>query len=337
VLSAVVLAVVGCGGGDTAPVQNPGTAAAAADRGIPALIDEVAPSVVAVLVEGERGQGQGSGVVWRDDGTIVTNHHVVAGARELEVRLATGEQLPARLVASAPRFDLAVLDVDRRLRPLPFADRLPEIGALAVAIGNPLGFAGSATAGIVSGLDRALPTQGRTPALVSLIQTDAPISPGNSGGALVNAEGEVIGINVAYVPPAAGAVSIGFAIPAPLTVQVVEELLADGEVDIAYLGVALAPLPPDPGSQLDGGALVSAVEPGPAARAGLRRGDVIVRAGQRDVRRIEDLYAALREHAPGDRLGIEIVRPGGQRETVTIRLGERPEPNPERFPAPSPR
>jgi hypothetical protein len=120
-----------------------------------------------------------------------------------------------------------------------------------------------------------------------------------------------LAINVAYVPPAAGAVSIGFAIPAPLAVQVVEELLADGHVDYPYLGLALAPLVPDAGLAVDQGVLIGTVEEGgPADEAGLEGGDVIVRAGDREVRRIEDVYAALRERAPGDELEIQVVQPG---------------------------
>jgi len=290
--AAAALAASGCGDGDGGapagapePRRAPAAVAPAARADIPAIVDAVSPSVVAVLVQGVRGQGQGSGVVWREDGTIVTNAHVVQGAGEVEVRLAGGEELPARVVAAAPAFDLAVLEVDRRLPAVPFADALPEVGELAVAIGNPLGFEGTATAGIVSGLDRALPTGGRTPALVGLLQTDASISPGNSGGALVDAEGRVIGINVAYVPPAARAVSIGFAIPAPVAVQVAEELLADGEVERPYLGVALGPLPPTAGRSVEEGVLVAAVEPGgPAEAAGIERGDVVVRVGEREVR-----------------------------------------------------
>ncbi len=148
------------------------------------LVEQVQPSVVSVAVEAGASQGEGSGVIWDDDGRIVTNDHVVAGSRQVEVVLASGDRLPAEVTASSRDFDLAVLQVERRGLPAAaFADELPVVGELAVAIGTPLGFENSAAVGIVSGLHRSIPSGGRTPALVDLIQTDAPISPGNSGGA----------------------------------------------------------------------------------------------------------------------------------------------------------
>ena len=326
----------GCGDDERAAKTQDRRAAAALSpterADIPAIVDRLSPSVVAVLAESDRGRGEGSGVVWSADGVIVTNHHVVAGARRVQVRLASGKALPARVVASDPRTDLAVLRVEgERLPAAVFAEGLPRVGELAVAIGNPLGFEGTATAGIVSGLDRALPTGGQTPALVGLIQTDAPISPGNSGGALVDARGRVIGINVAYVPPAAGAVALGFAIPAPRAQDVVRDLLADGKVDHPYLGLALAPVPPGAqerlGAPADAGAVVTAVAPdGPAEAAGVRPGDVIVAIGDRDVEQVEDVYAALRERDAGERIAVRIARAGGEPRELTVRLGELPSP-----------
>jgi len=331
------LLVTGCGGGGD-PAQPSGTdapagATPATDRTatlarVPAIYRRLEPSVVTVQVRGAQGSGEGSGVVY-EERKIVTNHHVVAGAREIVVALASGERIDATLVASDPRTDLALLAVQRDLPPATFAGSLPPVGSLTVAIGNPLGFEGSVTAGVLSGVDRAIPSGGRTPALVNLLQTDAPISPGNSGGALVGSDGNVIGINVAYIPPAARAVSIGFAIPAPTVVDVVRQLAADGEVEHAFLGVQLRPLTANVAEKLDvstdEGAIVALVESdGPADRAGLRAGDVIVAAGGRDVTAVEDVLSVLRLSEPGDRIALTVMRDGDRRK-LTITTAQRPD------------
>ena len=299
---------------------------------IPAMIDRVAPSVVTVLVEGTQGEGSGSGVIWDPEGRIVTNNHVVAGAGEVEVALVSGARLPARVVGTDPRTDLAVLDVDRNDLPeAEFAEGLPRVGELAIALGSPLGLGNSATAGIVSALHRNLPSGGTTPALVDLVQTDAAISPGNSGGALVNVDGVVIGVNVAYIPPEARAVSIGFAIPATVVRDVVPQLIEDGEAEHAYLGVVPRPVTEELDEQfglgVDEGALVLTVSEGsPAARAGLREGDVIVEFDGEPIRTVEDLFAAIRERDPGQRVELTIVR-DGDRRALQVTLGRLPSSN----------
>ena len=297
---------------------------------IPEIVREVEPSVVTVLAAGGGGGGggEGSGVIVRPNGLIVTNAHVVEGARSLQVALASGDRAPARLVAADPRVDLALLKIDRDGLPtIRFADDLPTVGQLAVAVGNPLGFENTVTAGVVSGLNRSIPSGGTTPALVDLLQTDAAISPGNSGGALVGADGRLIGINVAFIPPQARAVSIGFAIPAPRVRDAIGDLLADGDVDETFLGVILSPLTPQIAEQFgiaaQGGAIVLEVEPGsPAAEAGLRPGDVIVAVDGRPVDAVEQVLAALRRSRAGDRLPLTVVR-GGQRREVAATLEKR--------------
>jgi serine protease DegQ len=291
---------------------------------IPEIVDAVAPSVVTVRV----GEGLGSGVVWDGNGRIVTNAHVVGDATEVEIVLANGEQVPGEVVATDERTDVAVVDVERAgLPPASFADSLPDVGELAVAIGSPLGFANTVTAGIVSSLHREIPSGGTTPALVDLIQTDAPISPGNSGGALVNQDEEVIGINVAFIPPEARAVAIGFAIPAATVSDAVRQLLATGEVRHAFLGVQPTQVTPELADQLDlgvdEGALVFEVsDESPAERAGIRAGDVIVEVDGEPVRIVEDLLAALRERDPGDTVTVTIVR-DGERRDLRATLAER--------------
>jgi S1-C subfamily serine protease len=293
--------------------------------GLPALAEEVSAAVVAV----ETGIGEGSGVVWSADGTIVTNAHVVGDTPTAVVLLADGSRLDASVVATDPFTDLAVLDVDADGLPaLEVLDDLVAVGTPVLAVGNPLGFENSVTFGLVSGANRSLPAVIAGPALVDLLQTDAAISPGNSGGALVDLEGRLVGINVAFVPPTAQAVSLGLAIPSPTVASVVEQLLATGEVQHAYLGVGLELLTPRIADQLDTaverGAILTTVEPGgPAERAGLEQGDIIVAAGDDAVEGVGDLLGALRRRAPGDRLELSVVR-AGERLAIDATLGERP-------------
>jgi serine protease DegQ len=259
----------------------------------------------------------------------VTNHHVIAGAQSIEVVFADGDTVKAKLKASTDRFDIAVLEVDRESLPnARFARSLPDVGTLALAIGNPVGFENSVTQGIVSGLHRDIPAGGSTPALVDLIQTDAAISPGNSGGALVNGRGEVVGISDAYIPPQEGAVSIGFAIPAATAVDVVGDLLRTGRASHAYLGVGADQVTREVAAQLGldraAGVLVLEVADGsPAAQAGLRPGDVIVRIGDQPVDTVEDFFGELRQRRPGDKVQLTIVRDGREQQ-VTVTLGENP-------------
>ena len=333
---AALIVLAGCSGGEetTRTVTQTVTSAPAPSNGgrdsdfgrIPGIVRHVQPSVVAVLTD----QGQGSGVIWDEAGIIVTNSHVVAGAGEVEVAFATGERVSGDVRATDPRTDLAVLEVERDGLPAAsFAKRLPAVGELAVALGNPLGFENTATAGIVSGLHRDIPSGGQTPALVNLIQTDAAISPGNSGGALVGAGGRVIGINVAYIPPEQRAVSIGFAIPAPDVIDVVTQLLEDGTVEHAFLGVQPGPLTPQIaerfGIDTDEGIIVlSVVEGSGAESAGVEAGDVITAVDDTPIRQVEDLLSVLRERSPGNTVTLAILRGGGDEE-IEVELTDRPE------------
>jgi serine protease DegQ len=302
---------------------SPGQEERADFSDIPDLVDEVQPSVVTVVTD----VGEGSGVIYDDDGAIVTNAHVVADAGSIDVTFADGSRADAEVVAADPAVDLAVIRTDRDdLEAAQFSARTPAVGELAVAIGNPLGLENSVTAGIVSGLERSVPGGGT--ALVGLLQTDAAISPGNSGGALVGGSGEVVGINVAYIPPAGGAVSIGFAIPSAVVVDVVDELLADGQVEHAFLGIALRPLTPQLAEQYgigtEAGVLVIDVLPGgPADDAEVRAGDVITAINGEPVAEPGDLLAELRASDPGDRVELSLLR-NGQEETVEVELGAAP-------------
>jgi S1-C subfamily serine protease len=343
VVGLAALALAGCTDEDDAPsepaAEAPGeTAFVDPFAGIPDLIDEVLPATVSIEAVGTQMgqpvQGAASGVIWSADGLIVTNAHVVGPADELQVVLADGQRHAAEVVAVDERTDLAVISIDATGLPAArFADDLPRIGQLAVALGNPLGFEDTATVGIVSGLDRSLPLVEGGPVLVGLLQTDAAISSGNSGGALVDADGAVIGINVAAVggeaAPGGVAQNLGFAIPSTTVTSVTEELLEHGEVTHAYLGIQGVGITPHLAEQfeqeLDRGVLVARTEPdSPAADAGIEQGDVIVELDGERVDSLVDLLARLRDAAPGDEVTVTYVRDGAE-EQVDVTLGELPE------------
>jgi serine protease DegQ len=293
---------------------------------IPEIVSEVEPSVVALILD----VGAGSGVVWDSDGRIVTNHHVVEAANDIQVGFADGRRVPATVLASDPLTDLAIIEVDREgLPPAEFAAELPRVGALAIAMGNPLGFENSVTVGIVSGLNRSIPGSARsTQALIDLIQTDAAISPGNSGGALIDGNGRVIGINVAYIPPQARAVAIGFAIPSPTVVDVIGQLLETGTVSHVFFGVQPAPLTPQIARRLDAGVergvvVLELVPGGPAEEAGVQPGDVLTELDGEPVRSVENFLASLRGRSPGDVVDVRLLRAGEEVE-LSVTLSDRP-------------
>jgi len=273
-------------------------------------------------------------VIYRSDGYIVTNNHVVEGSRDVEVAFADGDTERGEVVGTDPTTDIAVVKVNRNDLPAAgFASGDPIVGQTAVAVGSPSGFESTVTSGIISGTGREVPAEytggKQATSLVDLVQTDAAISPGNSGGALADREGRVIGINVAYLPPAeTGAENIGFAIPSATAVSVADQLIENGEAVHPYLGVYLSDLAPETasefGSPVDSGALIEEVEPGsPADDAGVRRGDIVTAAGSEDVRSSGDLLSALRNYMPGDTVGLKIVR-NGEKTTLQVNLAESP-------------
>jgi serine protease DegQ len=303
------------------------SAQAAAAGDIPGIVRKVEPSVVTI----QHDQGTGSGVVWSRDGVVVTNAHVVGEVRDVQVAFFDGQRIDGRVRATDPDTDLAVVDVERDdLQPATFQKTLPVVGELAVAMGSPLGFQNTITAGIISGLHREIPGSAEQGirSLVDLIQTDAAISPGNSGGALVNGRGEVVGVNVAYIPPEQGAVAIGFAIPGATAVDVVGQLLRDGRATHSYLGIQPDQVTREVADELgldeaSGVVVLAAIDGGPAANAGLRDGDVIVAIDNARIETVEDLFAELRQRKPGAQVRLTIIR-GGRRQEVTVTLADRP-------------
>ncbi|MFY1674875.1 S1C family serine protease [Plantactinospora sp. WMMB334] len=303
--------------GSGAPPQPAGAVPAS---GLPAVVARLQPSVVTV----RSGQSLGSGVVFRAGGLVLTNEHVVGDRPEVELALASGDRVAAKVVAADAVTDLAVLRADRTdLPPAPFRTDLPAPGEPVLALGSPLGFLNSVTSGVVSGVGREIPGSAgqSSAAMVDLIQTDAAISPGNSGGALADIQGRVVGINDAYLPPSTGAVSIGFAIPAATAIDVADDLLDDGKVTQPYLGVAVARLTPEIARSLragtDRGVLVRDVEASaPADRAGLRPGDIVTDLAGERIGTLEEFLGALRGVEPGDRVPLSYLRDGQARQTT---------------------
>lgn len=293
---------------------------------IPEIVEAVEPSVVTVFTE----DGLGSGVIYTEDGVVLTNEHVVRGAEDVEVAFADGQRVSGTVEATDAVSDLALVRADRTGLPAAtFQPDLPSIGELAVVIGSPLGFENTVTSGIVSGLHREIPGSASvSQSLVDLIQTDAAISPGNSGGAVVNGQGEIIGISEAYIPPSQGAVALGFAIPAPTVTEVAEELREDGVAEHAFMGLVPSAITPQIAERLDledatGVIVLSVAQGGPADDAGIRPGDIITTIEGEDLSASEDLVAALRRQEPGDSVAVT-VRRGSDTQTVDVRLSDRP-------------
>src|SRR5215218_5824640 len=335
--AALAAALAGCSLGQQPQARStpaPVTAArvsasaqAAATGDIPGIVRKVEPSVVTISHD----QGTGSGVVWSEDGVVVTNAHVVGSARDVEVAFFDGRRADGRVRAADEDTDLAVVDVERQdLEPATFQEQLPQVGELAVAMGSPLGFQNTITAGIISGLHREIPgsAQQGIRSLVDLIQTDAAISPGNSGGALVNGRGEVVGINVAYIPPEQGAVAIGFAIPGATAVDVVGQLLRTGRATHTYLGIQPDQVTREVAAQLGldqarGVVVLEVVAGGPADKAGIQPSDVIVRMDDAAIDTVEDLFGELRQRKPGSPARLTFIR-DGQSTEATVTLAESP-------------
>jgi serine protease Do len=315
-----LLALTSCTG---QPAAAPQPGPACDQGGFAKVVEDTAPSVVTVQLD----QGVGSGVVFKPD-IVLTNQHVVGQNTAVTIVYADGRQSPGAVLASDQASDLAVVRTERKsLTPARFAGELPRPGCSVLAIGSPLGLQNTVTAGVVSGLHRSLPLDDKGHVQVDLIQTDAPISPGNSGGALLDNQGRVVGINEAYLPPQTGAVSLGFAIPASTATDAGEQLLTRGQVRRAFLGVSLGELTPSIrerlGVQADGGALVLGVEQNsPAAAAGLRPGDVITEFAGTMITKVDDLLAALRKHNPGEKVTLVVIHDGSRRN-VDVVLGSR--------------
>jgi S1-C subfamily serine protease len=279
------------------------------------------PTPFDVFNTAEPTEATGSGFVIDEDGLILTNAHVVAAATSVQVTFSDSHTVSAKPVGKDLDTDLALLRVDPDgldLEPLELGDsETVQVGDPTVAIGNPFGLERTLTTGVVSALQRRLSApSGFT--IENVIQTDAALNPGNSGGPLIDASGRVIGINsqIATGGDPGGAVGIGFAVPVNTAKEVIPQLEEDGHVERAYLGVQ--------GSTAGGGVLVERVQPdSPAAAAGLRDADVLRSLDGRSVRSMADVSAILERHRPGDVIRVG-VRSGGQPRDVQAKLADRP-------------
>lgn len=333
VLGAVLLILVSsCTGSSPTPPTQSTSPAASGSTGdlsaVPGIVREVESSVVTIQTP----EGIGSGVIYRSDGTIVTDAHVVEDQekkpfKSVQIRFADGSEASATVVGVDDATDVGVVKADRGDLPsAKFSAALPQVGQLTVVIGSPLGLEQTVTAGIVSALHRNMPPSEESPqGLIDLIQTDAPISPGNSGGAVVNSSSEIIGLSEAYLPPSSGAVSIGFVTPTATVVDVAEQILKSGTAKHPVLGIVPTDISPEIadrfGLPVTSGALVVGVaQGGPAASAGLQPGDIITRFDGQNIANVTDLLSAIRKKEPGQQSVVEFQR-GKETKSTTATLG----------------
>lgn len=319
--------------------QAPSVSSAGSDDGAVSIVDiasRARPWVVNVnvgttqetLFGDVQVSGTGSGIILRSDGHIITNAHVVEGSGAIEVTLASGDKLPATIIGTDIETDVAVIKVDRTDLPGAVLGSVKDlqVGETAVAIGSPLGLEQSVTAGIISALGRRVERGDQTP-LFDMIQTDAPVTQGNSGGALVDGSGAVVGINAAIAAsPEVGAEGIAFAIPVDVAVAVAEELINSGRATHPWLGITGETITPRSAEEfgVEQGAFIREVlSNGPAARAGLRPNDVVVSFAGERIESMDDLVVAIRSHRVGEQVEMVVVR-GGERITLQATLGDKP-------------
>ena len=325
-------ATSGSGSSPVSPGGSASSAALAAGAGLPAIpgvVKDVEPSVVTIRTA----VGLGSGVVYHSDGSIVTDAHVVEDQQKqafknVQVQFADGSQTQAAVVGVDDVTDVAVLKVNRTGLPAAkFASSAPEVGSMTVVIGSPLGLEETVTSGIVSSLHRNMPPSKESPhGAIDLLQADAPISPGNSGGAVADSRGQIIGLSEAYLPPSSGAVAIGFVSPSTTVTEVADQLLKSGTVKHAALGVVPTDISPQIAQRFSvpttSGALVISVSQGsPADQAGMQGGDIITKFAGTQVGNVTDLLAALRKQDPGQQVDIDVLR-GKTSQTLHVTLGD---------------
>lgn len=289
----------------------------------------------------QRSSSLGSGFVIDSAGTVITNNHVIAEANEITVVFNDGTELKAEIVGKDAKTDIAVLKVksDKPLKAVKFgdSDKL-RVGEWVIAIGNPFGFGGSVSAGIVSAKQRNI----RSGPYDSFIQTDAAINKGNSGGPLFNMEGDVIGINTAIISPSGGSIGIGFSIPATLAMPIIDQLKQYGETRRGWLGVAIQDVDDDTADALKigrarGAMVINVDEKGPAKAAGFEREDVIVKFDGKDIRRSNDLPRIVAETPIGKEVEVVLFRAGKEitRKVTLGRLDETPQQASAQVPGPA--
>ncbi|WP_299412796.1 trypsin-like peptidase domain-containing protein [uncultured Sulfitobacter sp.] len=331
------------------PIIMPGAALAVPPGGYGDLVEEVGPAVVFIEVtaaapantadilpdtlrrrfeqhapQDRQRNGLGSGFIISDDGQIVTNHHVVEGAQSVKVTLTDGRSYEAEVLGSDPATDIALLSIKPDAT-LPFvtfgSSDTMRVGDEVVAVGNPFGLSSTVTSGIISAKSRDI----NAGPYDEFIQTDAAINRGNSGGPLFNNEGEVVGVNTAILSPGGGSVGIGFAVPSDIVREIVDDLATEGRVTRGWLGVNIRPMS-DEVAQVLGfdatrGAVVEAVSAdSPAAQAGLRKGDIILRFDETTIAALRDLTRAVASKTPEDAATVTVLR-RGKELTLDVTIG----------------
>ncbi|MGQ4616609.1 trypsin-like peptidase domain-containing protein [Nocardia sp. R7R-8] len=329
-----------------APKPNVSNAVNAPAGSTQAVAQKVLPSVVMIKVASSKAEGEGSGVILSSDGLILTNNHVAAGGgpnAKMEVVLSDGSSAPATLVGADPVSDLAVIKATGKsgLSPIELGSSTNlQVGQPVVAIGSPLGLAGTVTTGIVSALNRPVVTSGdgsepggaAASPVIDAIQTDAAINPGNSGGALVDGSGKLIGINtaIATLGPSemaggqTGSIGLGFAIPVDQARRVADELIKTGKATYAQVGITVS-RQQDPTQQVSGAKVRDVTADGPAARAGIPPGAVVTKLDDRPIDSGNALVAAVRSHQPGDKVKVTYTDDhGNNSKTVEVTLSGAP-------------
>jgi len=280
-------------------------------------------------------EGLGSGVIVSADGYIITNNHVVEGADELKVLLSDEREFPARVIGIDPKTDVAVIKIEARDLPvitLADSDQL-RVGDVVFAVGNPLGVGLTVTMGIVSAKGRSVGILGDIGGYEDYIQTDAAINMGNSGGALVDARGRLVGVNSAILSPSRGSIGIGFAIPMNLAAWIMNSLIETGTVARGYLGVETDHLTPDIAAQLGmprttRGVVIADLTPGgPAERGGLKRTDIILALNGQAIFSLAELRLLIARIAPGTVVRLTVAREGRERNVEVVLGGEAENPN----------
>ncbi|MCX5045572.1 trypsin-like peptidase domain-containing protein [Aldersonia sp. NBC_00410] len=322
---------------DTKPNTSPAVNAPAGS--VQAVAGKVLPSVVMIKVTSQQAQGEGSGVILSSDGLILTNNHVATGAgtgAKLEVAFSDGSTAPATVVGADSVTDIAVIKAEGKSGLTPIELGSSEnlaVGQQVIAVGSPLGLAGTVTTGIISSLNRPVSTSGEASnqaTVIDAIQTDAAINPGNSGGALVDGDGKLIGINTAIASlgggtggaeSTAGSIGLGFAIPVDQARRIADELTKTGKATHALIGVQVPTQ-----DQYNGAEVMAVTEGGPAAQAGIPKGAVITKVDDRVIDAGDALIASVRSYVPGDKVQITYTDPnGGNAKTVSVTLGSAPD------------
>ncbi len=301
-----------------------------ANETVSQIVQNVKSSVVSIKAEGNSGTGTGSGFIYRQDGYIITNNHVVAPALnggKLTVYLENKTEFEARLIGRNPSYDLAVLKIEASgLSPVKIGDsNALNVGDLTVAFGSPLGLSGTVTSGIVSAVNRPVTAGGQDDqSFISAIQTDAAINPGNSGGPLVNGQAEVIGVNSAIATLGlggqSGSIGLGFAIPMNQAQRIITEIINTGKSTTPIAGISI-----DSTYEGTGARIAEVVADGPASKTDLKTGDVVTKINGEIVGDSTELIVAIRRNNPGDTIVLTVKNSAGNEREVSVVLGSREE------------